>query len=317
MRIRFRSALVCAAWLTGTAAMAQASPPSAPQTVALTTAPGDAETQAYRFVQSYAATTAKIDQIARWDSPICVQVVGLVPDKAAEVKARIEDVAKALEVSALPAGCTPNIEIMFTAQPQRLLDGIAERQEVFLGYHHRDTKTAKTVTYPIQAWYVTETVGGAGPNAGAMFSFNAGNLDQGLPVQSADRVIDDPDHWTPTGCGDNHFTACLKSVFGNVLVVVDMGRMDNANAGLVSDYVSMLALSQPRALDRCNVLPSVTDLFVGACPGRGAPDGLTPADAAYLTSLYAADPEARKLGAQADIAGRMAKILATANVAAR
>jgi hypothetical protein len=85
----------------------------------------------------------------------------------------------------------------------------------------------------------------------------------------------------------------------------------------LSDYVAMVVLSQPRSLDSCQPLPSVTDLFASGCSGRAAPDGLTPADAAYLTALYQANPEARKAGEQADIAGRMAKILGPAGVAAR
>jgi len=57
---------------------------------------------------------------------------------------------------------------------------------------------------------------------------------------------------------------------------------------VIADYVAMLALSQPGSSGHCQFLPSITDLF--ACPGRAAPGGLTPADAAYLTALYAEPP---------------------------
>ncbi len=130
------------------------------------------------------------------------------------------------------------------------------------------------------------------------------------------RVVDDPDNAPPTGCADSHFSSCLRSGFDNILVVVDNGRVQGRSLGLVSDYVTMLALSQPRSLDGCNILPSVIDLF-SACPDRDAPDGLTPADAAYLTALYAADLEANKAGEQTEIANRMAKILIPAKAAAR
>jgi hypothetical protein len=63
-------------------------------------------------------------------------------------------------------------------------------------------------------------------------------------------------------------------------------------------------------------LPSVTDLFVDGC-AAGAADGVTAADAAYLTALYQANPEARKEAETTDIAGRMAKMLASSNVVAR
>jgi beta-lactamase regulating signal transducer with metallopeptidase domain len=293
----------------------RAIPPAPP--VALVTRPADVRKQTDSFVQSYAASTAKLGQIARWGDPLCVQVIGLAPEPAAHIRARIEAVAKGVGQSVLAAGCTPNIEIAFTDQPQSLIDRLAARQEELLGYHHRDVKTLKTVTRPIQAWYVTATVSRGGPNAGALFSSNVAGNRLGANIQTNARVTDDPDNRPPTGCGDSRFSSCLESVFDNVLVVVDTGRVRDKGAGQVSDYVAMLALSQPRSLDGCNVLPSVTDLFAPACPGHVAPDGLTPADAAYLTSLYATDPQARTAGAQSDIAWRMARILVSADMAVK
>lgn len=305
MRIRFHFALICAVGLTATAAMAQtALPPASPE----------AQKQASSFVQSYAASTAKLGQIARWGDALCIDVTGIAADKAAAIKARVEDVAKALNLATAPAGCGHNVEVMFTDQPQTLLDDVAKRQEWFLGYNHRDPK-AKIVTNPIQAWYVTMTVGGGGPNSGALFA-SGGGAGYGLPMQTKDRVIDDATLWTPTGCGDNHFTSCLKSVLGNVLVVVDTKKVQGKSVGLLSDYVAMLVLSQPSALDHCNTLSSITDLFVEGC-GRAPPQELTPADAAYLTALYTADPEAKQAGQQAAISGRMAQMLTPGVVATR
>jgi hypothetical protein len=83
--------------------------------------------------------------------------------------------------------------------------------------------------------------------------------------------------------------------------------------GLVADYLSMLALAKPRSLDGCTSLSSVIDALSPTCQSRSAPDGLTPADAAYLTSLYTTDPESRGSGQETDIAGRMASILTKAN----
>ena len=312
-----RVVLAGAAWLAATAALAQTAP--SPTTVAPLTVQGAAppkvvEKQSKSFVQSFAAPTAKLDQLARWHDPICVVVAGLVPEQNAQVKARVEDVARAVGRSVRNPGCPANIQILFADQPQRLLDAIAARREEVLGYYHRhETKTLKTVTRPIQAWYVTATESGGG-NGAAGLDFSVGSAGS-LLQQVHRRVVDDPDNAPPPGCGDSRFSACLNSEFDNILVVVDNGRVKDRSLGLVSDYVVMLALSQPRSLDGCNVLPSVIDLFA-ACPDRDAPNGLTPADAAYLTALYAADLEAGKGGEQSDIAARMAKILIPAKARA-
>jgi hypothetical protein len=99
--------------------------------------------------------------------------------------------------------------------------------------------------------------------------------------------------------------------FGSILVIVDLRRTHGANLGLLADYAAMMALAEPRtgALDRCQALPSVIDLYAAACPGRAAPQGLTLADNAYLTALYGG---ASVYGAvyPDEIAGRMAKLLA-------
>jgi hypothetical protein len=114
----------------------------------------------------------------------------------------------------------------------------------------------------------------------------------------------------PRRCVDARSPTCPHSAFLNVLVVVDAGHMGDISLDLTSDYVAMLALSQPRSLDGCMVLSSVIDLYANACSGRDPPKGLTPADMAYLTSLYAADLTVAKSSEQTDIAGRMVKILA-------
>jgi hypothetical protein len=98
--------------------------------------------------------------------------------------------------------------------------------------------------------------------------------------------------------------------FRNVFLIVDMRRMGDRSLGLISDYVAMLALSQPKSLGTCQALPSITDLFADC--GGPAPDGLTTADAAFLTALYQA-----KRSSTADIADRMAGILGSTRVASR
>ena len=77
---------------------------------------------------------------------------------------------------------------------------------------------------------------------------------------------------SPTFTGD---IPCLHSLFLTVLVVVDVAHMGDVSVDLASDYLALLALSQPkpRSLDGCLALPSVLDLYAKDCPGREAPTG--------------------------------------------
>jgi hypothetical protein len=320
---RFLSVLIAVLSAASTAVLAQPTAVS-PVTVQAAPTPKAIEKQTRTFVQSYAAASnPEVDQIGRWHDPVCVQVEGLSAPQAAVIKARIESVAHAVGLLAARAGCIANVEIVFSDTPQAVMDAIAKRSDGLLGYHDRlDTNRVKTVTHPIQAWYKTATRG-EGPNAGLAFAnmkdaFKVDQPNVGYPGATTDReVIDSPANVNPTGCADApRFSACLKSLFKNVFIVADSKAMDGRDLGLVADHMVMLALSKPRSLDGCNALPSVIDgLAKSACSGRDPPDGLTPADAAYLTALYASDAEGKIAGEQGDIAGRMANILIKASAA--
>jgi hypothetical protein len=326
---RLPSLLTLGALLMATAAHSQSQPAPAgqassptavaPLTVQAEPGPLIVRKETGEFVQSFAAPTPAIDQIARWREAICIQVTGLVPDQAARVAARIEEVAEGVGMHALKPGCNANIEVVFTDQPQAFMDKVAANREEVLGYFHRHQVDAlKTVTRPIQAWYVTATISNAGPNAdmatATLSSASAHASSTAWNFQPLAEVVDDPDNRGPTACGDSpHFTRCLVSELKNVLIVVDTSRLKDKTLGPVTDYLSLLALAQPRTLDGCAALPSVVDLLGPPCRDRGTPDGLTPADAAYLTSLYAANLEFNRQGEENDIASRMASILSNAN----
>jgi hypothetical protein len=312
----FLTALVlCAA---GAAAMAQpASPPTdktePPGTVTVQAAPkaGVIDKQSQTFVQTYAAPpNPAIGQLARWYEPVCVEVSGLPrAEQSAAIKARIEDVAQAVGLPAARPGCRGNVEIVFTDRPQHAMDIVARDHEQLLGYYHRHNRDRlKTVTRPIQAWYVTST---RGENKGvAALTFSG----LGAYAQPESEMIDDPENQPPNGCGDSQLaTACLQSMLRNVFMIADSRALTGKDLGAIADYMVVLALSQPHSLDGCTDLPSVIDLFARSpCPGREPPDGLTQGDAAYLTSLYTADLRARKGGEQSDISRRMAEMLVKA-----
>jgi len=345
MKLYSRSLVAAAAVsLIATAALAEREPPKVtPRTIppeaaagvtrvdpvtVLAAKPAELRKQTYNFVQALTATSVKLDQVARWDQAVCVTVQGLPAAANAEVKARVEEVAGALKVGVLQGGCKPNVQIFFTDQPQPFLDRIADQDEKMLGYwHHTDREKLKTVTRPIQSWYVTGTAGDGGNVVGMQFAakgvhaWNSGPTRPGtFGRQPHGWQPDDEDNVIPgsTGCGDRPaFTSCLTSEFEHVLIVIDTKRAGEQNSGVIADYVAMLALSQPKTLDGCNVLPSVIDLFSKGCTGANGEDGLTRSDVAYLSALYKMDLQSRKWGQMTDMAGRMAEMLLKADTTDR
>jgi hypothetical protein len=297
--------------------------------LALATTPEEAKTLAADFVKSYADATP-FHTVGRWAGGICIRVIGLAPEQEAAVKTRVEDVAGSL---GLPVGAQCryyNIQIGFAEDAQALLDGTVKNSKVNpLGDRTSDTRDVKTVTLPIQAWYVTNgelyaqndrtEKNGDGLKIRVQygpFTQNNGttpNIGAGTPLDySGSSSLGTFGPWIPAGPSSRSYRA-----FTNVMVIVDLRQTGNENLGTLADYVAMLALSEPRALGQCNVLPSITDLYAN-CPSRPAPDGLTPADTAYLTALYSA-PGAVFLGGshQAHVIQRMADLLVAPEAADR
>ena len=63
--------------------------------------------------------------------------------------------------------------MIFSAQPQAQLNDIAKRRDVLFGYTFKtDAKTMATFSRPVQAWYLTRTVGTAGDSN---LELNTGN----------------------------------------------------------------------------------------------------------------------------------------------
>ena len=322
--------------LAASAAQAQPAPPKSENPPASTTLPsvtvtGAAEPrviqkQAWSFVEAYAAPTPRIGQIGRWHEPICVTVVNLTPDQTAMVQARVEQVARGVGLPVRPPGCQPNIQVVLTSEPQAFIDQVAKNDEHALGFHYpSDLRKVKTVTHPIQGWYKTATQSGKPSLDGLEFAnltdaagkpvINAGDL---FPRARGGESVDFPDNPSPPGCAGSLISDCTRSAFKNVLVVVDSRAVEGKALGAVADYLAMVALSQPRSLDGCSALSSIIDLLAKSpCAGRDPPSELTAADAAYLTALYASNPEGTAVTERGDIAGRMSEMLVKATVAAR
>jgi hypothetical protein len=221
----------------------------------------------WNFVYAHAKYSPKIDQLARWSTPVCPEVRNLAPSFGTFIKKRIEAIATSTGAPTKET-CKTNIEIIFTSQPQKLMDGVAKSDPKLLGYHFvHDIAAAATVTRSIQAWYVTATSN---------------------RVRTA---IDDPYHSAPGGIPGSRLTSGQLSMLDHVLIVVDTDKVAGYSIGPIADYIAMLSLSQAEAPDNCVELPSILDLMSSDCSDSQKPESLTVADKAYLEGLYAMDTE--------------------------
>ena len=249
-----------------------------------------------QFVQSHSSPTAVIGQVGRWRENVCPTVSGLKDTYSEFVSRRIRSVARSVGAKAAADGkkCAANVEVIFTPEPQELVDLIAKKYRRLLGYYlSNQAKQATTFTHPVQAWYLTGSRsmdGWARPacigGCGAPLPTLNGN---GLTPFNTSLTIDEPNSAGPTGAAGSLLSRGLRSEFVHVLIIIDSQKAAAYSLQTVSDYVAMLALTHLSAVDTCTGLPSIVSLFAPDC---GAPPaGITTADTAYLKALYKSNLE--------------------------
>lgn len=110
-----------------------------------------------QFVKSHASVNPAIHQIGRWRSNVCPRVSGLQPVASAFVRHRVTEVARAVgaPTGAIDKACEVNVEIVFSPEPQPLLNHIAKAYPSLLGSNRLSGDI--TTQRAIRSWYVTGT----------------------------------------------------------------------------------------------------------------------------------------------------------------
>ena len=262
------------------------------------------------FVASLAAPARLTGKIARWEDGVCPLTVGLRPGAAKFITQRVRSIAAMVGAPVNnSAACKPNIEIVFTTKPQALLDNIARKQEVFLGYADTSAqrKTLATVTRPIQAWYTTATkdlrgqeevdnAKGGGAELAISDSQNPGSIvTMAMPYAHGRNI-------TGSRLGDG-----LRSTFYHIIIVADPSKLVDYEIGTLADYIALLALTQLHAPDTCQQLSSIVNLLAPDCEPKT--NALTDNDIGYLRGLYKMSPDRTLRVQQDEVAYQMGQAL--------
>jgi hypothetical protein len=266
MRARLILAVLAGACLAPECGLAQAPTPTVPGVTVTAPKPladdPKLRSKVEDFVRGYGAL-APLGKLARWTDEICPAVSGLSPAENNIVAERIKGLA--LEVGAPVASVTPcrrTVSVFFSDEPQHVLDVIRDSAPQFLGYHYvNQTRRISTFAGVIGAWYMTATGG------------------------SSDAWIDDAYHPKPGGDASSRLVDGLSSVFAGVVIVADINQIRSHDISAIADYVAMVALSQTSPQRGCQLVPTITNLFMTDCATTGA-DRLTSVDLAYLKALY-------------------------------
>ena len=249
----------------------------------------------FKFVQSHGAT-ARIDQLTRWGVPPCPATAGLPESFNAFVSKRVVELASQVgaPASRTPA-CKMNLLIVFTDEPQALLDKVRRRHPALLGFHYAaQAKRLATFNRPIQAWYVT----------GTKSSQPSSRNDTGGLAQ-----LDDPFQPMAGGAAGSRLTSRISSEFLAALVVVDTTKTAGQEIGAIADQVAVLSLTRAAQPRPCGELPSILDVMNPDCGADRGVAAITAYDLAYLKALYGIKPEEYAAAQQGRIVSRMVREL--------
>lgn len=264
---------------------------------------------AHAVINSVAMPSQLLGTIGRWQGGLCPRTDGLSSRTMNDyVTKRIRELAGKVGAPLADEPCRSNIEIVFTDDPQAVLDTVIKANSPILGYH-----PASKVKEPIQAWYMTGTVDVRGKlevdhdvlgtieytNGGPRIDVNTGaNTGTAVPFGIPEASIVG---WK----GRPEVASDIMAAF----IIADTRATGSHALGPVADYLAMLALSHTEAHDQCQIVPSILNLMTTGCAGAVSADAITASDLGYLRGLYKMDPGATLQVQRDQIAGEMAKTI--------
>ncbi|NJD31965.1 MAG: hypothetical protein FIB04_08775 [Gammaproteobacteria bacterium] len=226
-----------------------------------------------RFVESL-AQTGPTGQLARWNHAICTAIVGIEPAQAERMAQRIADVARSIGLIRASSLCRPSMLVIVVPDPGEVAAQLAGKYPVRLAHDGRwRLKRFVETNQPVRWLALTDPCGGAGGCA--------------LP--------------------NSHIVLSTKPTFTAIVVIVDAGRLPGYSLGEVSDYLSLVALSNPPS-ERQPPTDSILSMFDRPRP-PGARYELTQYDRAFLAGLYKVSLELNGRSQQTSIVSRMNKSL--------
>ena len=253
----------------------------------------------HNFVSTFSVTSATAGVITRWRTAICPTVVGLTPQFNDVVLQDVRKVAGLVGAAAKPDSCKPNIIITFTGEPEALLTAAKEKNPYILG---TGASRNSTMTHPVQAWYGTATVdlrGNVFTDSDDIGMTNPpGKGFNTLPMAGVGGV--------PTVAREGSLIRDgMGSTFSTVVIVVDLKKV--GTAALAPSPIMSPCWRWPRPIyDRCEPLPSISNLMAQGCSADKKVTAITPSDIAFLRGIYKTAIGSSSLQQQANINAEMA-----------
>lgn len=239
-----------------------------------------------RFVRSVAPPIGDRG-LARWNSPVCVGVLGMEATAAGAMADRISDWAFSFGIEIERPGCEPNIIVVATDDADRTTrELVASRPRQFrIGVAGADRGAGALAAFqddprPVRWWHVAlpmnpDTERPAVRLPGDVATVGGGDMTR--PSDFGPNVL--------LGFG-SRLTRRSRDDLQQAVIVFDVDALDRVDFGQLADFVSMVALAHIDMRGDTSAVPTILGLFD---PGRPQEPTLTEWDRAFLKALYGAE----------------------------
>jgi hypothetical protein len=283
--------LLCAA-----ASAARADPAAAPSANSLPQVTLEAQhealtEQARQFVGKVSGSgwASAVDHpLELWRQPVCLAVAGLRPE-AEFIFRRFTPIITEAGAALGRNGCTPNLIVVLTTEPEAFLSAWRKRDRRMFGAANPEVvQQFFARARPVRVWYNSsfagEDAGAGAPSSALSSAAMAGGGPGGATASTQTQLmlLDIPTF--PEQPGGTRLSLTAVPDLSSVIVVVDLKRCEGIGWGALTDYVAMVALSNVDLSTDFADMPSVLALF--SAPGEARLTGLTNWDRAYLKALY-------------------------------
>lgn len=236
------------------------------------------------------------DRYARWNKPVCPEVIGTSNQQVADImKDKVRSVAAEAGIPIGKPGCESNIVIAFTDDAGKLFSKVASRRpRIFEFVQPPEARALRQARLPVRWWYSMAT----GGSQGALMA--AGD------VPALGRQLPALDYGAPTtmvyGAGSLIGSPVSSEVL-SAAILIDVPLVEGSRLNALAAHVALVALAPTRMPPQPVPVRSIGNLY------QGSPDvaDLTEWDRAYLRSLYATLPNRPTFFHRAAIVGAMMK----------
>ena len=233
----------------------------------------EVEKRVNTFVKGVTHRGHAVQSLVRWNKPICPLVAG-VP--AAQGEFMLHRISQAVLDGGGQLGddhCKPNFHVVLTPEPDQLLDLWRKRAPKLYGMAP-PAKVRRILgkPRPVRIWYNVWDVCGEGVDTGTIIG---GDSNFGLSAS------------TPYGTGclrDSRLTFSAVQSISSVIVLVDLDDTKQTTLGPLTDYISMVGLTDVDLDGEWGDEPTILRLFATSSDARLQKMSIW--DRAFLKALY-------------------------------